>query len=82
MYKRDMLDTLDKQLEMKYKEKAWQKNHDLEMDEANLKYQQDQFEKRKINLHQRGQNPLVYDYYQRLDAHKRANEYELEHVIV
>lgn len=82
MHMKDMLDTLDRQLEMKEKEKVWQKNHDLEMDEQNLKYQYEQFEKRKGKLHQRGQNPVVYDYYQRLDAHKRAKEFELEHLIV
>ena len=77
MYKRDMVDTRDRQLQMKEQERRWKKSNDLEMDEANLKYQYEQFDKRNAKINYKGQNPLVYDYYQKLDAHKRAKEYEL-----
>ncbi len=42
-----MLDTLDKQLQIKALEKKKQRVNSLETDEVNLKYQYDQFDRRK-----------------------------------
>lgn len=42
------------------------KFHELETDEANLKYQFEQFEKRQNSLSLKGQNPHIYDYYKTL----------------
>jgi hypothetical protein len=51
-----MLDTLDKQLQMKAQERKNQRNRSLELDEANLKYQYEQFDKRGFNGRHFGQN--------------------------
>lgn len=51
-----MLDTLDKQMELKAQEKRLQKITSLEADEANLKYQMDQFDKRRFQGRKFGQN--------------------------
>ncbi len=44
--------------------------HELHVDNMNMQYQFDQFDKRNRNNKQFGQNPRVYDYYRRLDQEK------------
>lgn len=56
LYKKDMLDTLDKQLRLKQEEKKRERNKSLEIDQANLKYQFDQFDKRNYHGKSFGQN--------------------------
>lgn len=44
--------------------------HELHVDNENMQYQFDQFDRRNKNHKQFGQNPRVYDYYRRLDQEK------------
>lgn len=44
------------------------------MDQANLKYQFDQYDKRNSNGKRFGQNPNVYQYYKNLDQERRIKE--------
>ena len=64
--KRDMMDTLDKQIQIKAEEKKNQKMQDLQIDNVNMQYQYQQFDKRNRANKYYGQNPNVYNYYKRL----------------
>ena len=67
-----MLDTLDRQMQIKEEEKKFQKMHELHVDNLNMQYQFEQFDKRNQRNNKKfGQNPRVYDYYQKID-HERA----------
>ena len=66
-----MLDTLDRQMQIKEEEKKFQKMHELHVDNLNMQYQFEQFDKRNQRNKKFGQNPRVYDYYQKID-HERA----------
>lgn len=81
-HKKQMLDTLDKQLQIKAEEKRQQRQNSLEADEANLRYQYEQFDRRRNQGKKFGQNENVYQYYKNLEEDKRIREREFEHRIV
>lgn len=56
--------------------------HELHVDNENMQYQFDQFDRRNKNHKQFGQNPRVYDYYRRLDQEKNMKQKQLQHLIV
>ena len=69
-----MMDTLDKQIQIKAEEKKNQKMQDLQMDNVNMQYQYQQFDKRNRQHKYYGQNPNVYNYYKRLEEEKNMKE--------
>lgn len=69
-----MMDTLDKQIQIKAEEKKNQKMQDLQMDNVNMQYQYQQFDKRNRPHKYYGQNPNVYNYYKRLEEEKNMKE--------
>ena len=77
-----MMDTLDKQIQIKAEEKKNQKMQDLQIDNVNMQYQYQQFDKRNRANKYYGQNPNVYNYYKRLQEEKNMKEKELEYLIV
>lgn len=77
-----MVDSLDMQMEIKEKEKQYQKHQDRQVDDANLRYQYNQFDRRKYQPNFKSQNPKVYDQFRSLEMYKKAKEDELHHILV
>lgn len=81
-HKKEMVDSLDMQMEIKEKEKQYQKHQDRQVDDANLRYQYNQFDRRKYQPNFKSQNPKVYDQFRSLEMYKKAKEDELHHILV
>ena len=77
-----MVDSLDMQMEIKEKEKQYQKHQDRQVDDANLRYQYNQFDRRKYQPNFKSQNPKVYDQFRSLEMYKKAKEDELHQILV
>jgi hypothetical protein len=69
-----MIDELDQQVKLKSMEKKLQKSLELSEEEKNLKYQYDQFDRRKMGQKHLVQNPLAYQHYQQLSKQKEERE--------
>lgn len=55
---------------------------DLHIDNLNMQYQYEQFDKRNRPHKYYGQNPNVYNYYKRLEEEKSMKEKELQYLMV
>lgn len=67
--RREVLDTLDRQLQMKAEEREEAKRKSIEEDEENIKYQLNQFDHKGKNKKYE-QNLNVYEYYRKLNREK------------
>ena len=65
--KKEMLDTLDQQVKIKAEEKKFQQMYNLHLDNSNMQYQYNQFDRRNIKNKRYGQNENVYKYFRELD---------------
>ena len=81
-HKKEMLDTLDQQVKIKAEEKKFQQMYNLHLDNSNIQYQYERFDRRNSNAKRYGQNENVYNYFQRLDQEKAIKEKELDHLLV
>lgn len=66
-HKKEMLDTLDQQVKIKAEEKKFQQMYNLHLDNSNMQYQYNQFDRRNIKNKRYGQNENVYKYFRELD---------------